>query len=137
MYDLQVVSLEDYALIAGRKQAEKFLENYPVCSPSTSDSVFEKNVNNGPVCVYKYLKEALEIYTRNASSGPARIGHVSPRRNIQTGIRLSRDLQLFDYASRRDLETEILQAVAEVLAEIIEIVVESDKGDEPYSLFNA
>ncbi|VBB29454.1 unnamed protein product [Acanthocheilonema viteae] len=125
-----IASLEDYSLMAAKKQAEKFLENYTVCSPSTSDNVFEKNVNNGPVYIYKYLEEALEIYTRSASSGLAGTGHISSRRSIQTGVRLSRGLQPFSYASRRDPETEMLQAVAEVLAEIIEIVVESDKGGQ-------
>uniref|UniRef100_A0A0R3S021 SANT domain-containing protein n=1 Tax=Elaeophora elaphi TaxID=1147741 RepID=A0A0R3S021_9BILA len=122
-----VASLENYSLMAAKKQTEKFLENYPVCSPSTSDNVFDKNVDNGPVHVYKYLEEALEVYTRNASNGLAGTVHISPQRSVQTGVRLSRSLQPFGYASRRDPETEMLQAVVEVLAEIIEVVVENDK----------
>ncbi|CAG9534167.1 unnamed protein product [Cercopithifilaria johnstoni] len=124
-----VAPLEDYSLVAAKKQAEKFLENYSICSPSTSDNVFEKNVNNEPAYIYKYLEEALEIYTHSAKSGLAGTGHMSPRRSIQTGVRLSRGLQPFGYASRRDPETEMLQAVAEVLAEIIETAIENDKSD--------
>ncbi|KAM3726204.1 DNA ligase [Dirofilaria immitis] len=96
-----VASLEDYSLMAAKKQTEKFLESYPICSPSTSDNVFEKNVDSGSVYVYKYLEEALEVYTRNVSSNSMGSDHISPQRSIQ--------------------------AVAEVLAEIIEIVVENDK----------
>lgn len=128
--------------MAAKKQAEKFLENYPICSPSTSDNVFEKNVDNGPVYVYKYLEEALEVYTRSASNGLAGTGRISPQRSMQTAVRLSRGLQPFGYANRRDPETEMLQAIAEVLAEIIEVVVENDKGNKwlplrDSSLFNA
>ncbi|VDN89880.1 unnamed protein product [Brugia pahangi] len=128
--DLQVASLDDYSLTAAKKQAEKFLENYPICSPSTSDNVFEKNVDNGPVYVYKYLEEALDIYTHRGNSRLVGTGHTSSQRCIQTGVRLSRGVQSFGCMSRRDPETEMLQAVAEVLAEIIEVVVENDIGDE-------
>uniref|UniRef100_A0A8R1XZ25 Uncharacterized protein n=1 Tax=Onchocerca volvulus TaxID=6282 RepID=A0A8R1XZ25_ONCVO len=122
-----VASLDDYSLMAAKKQTEKFLENYPVCSPSTSDNVFEKNVDNGPAYVYKYLEEALEVYMRSGSSNLVMPGHVSPQRSIQADVRLSRGLYPFGYANRRDPETEMLQAVAEILAEIIEIVIENDK----------
>ncbi|EJW85698.1 hypothetical protein WUBG_03393 [Wuchereria bancrofti] len=121
-----VASLDDYSLTAAKKQAEKFLENYPICSPSTSDNFFEKNVDNGPVYVYKYLEEALDIYTHSANNRLVETGHTSSQKCIQTGVRLSRGVQSFGCMSRRDPETEILQAVAEVLAEIIEVVVEND-----------
>lgn len=133
---MQIAALEDYSLMAAKKQTEGFLENYPVCSPSTSDNIFEKNIKNEPVYIYKYLEEALEIYTRSASSGLAGNGHILPRGSTQAGARLSRSIQPSSYASRRDPETEMLQAVAEILAEIIEIVVEKDKGGQLYSAFN-
>ncbi|VDO26537.1 unnamed protein product [Onchocerca flexuosa] len=134
-----VASLDDYSLMAAKKQTEKFLQNYLICSPSTSDNVFEENVDNGPVYFYKYLEEALEVYMRNGSSNLVMPDHLSPQKNIQTGVRLSRGLHPFGYASRRDPETEMLQAVAEILAEIIEIVIENDKegpedGNEQHRL---
>uniref|UniRef100_A0A915PUK4 Uncharacterized protein n=1 Tax=Setaria digitata TaxID=48799 RepID=A0A915PUK4_9BILA len=128
-----VAPLEDYSLIAAKRQAEKFLENYPICPPSTSDNIFEKNIDNGPAYVYKYLEEALEACTRVGSNGLAGTGHASFQESTQTGVRLSRTLQPLGCLSRRDPETEMLQAVAEVLAEIIEVVIENDeeeKGEE-------
>lgn len=132
---MQVASLDDYSIVAAKKQTENFLENYPVCSPSTSDNIF-KDIDGEPVCLYKYLDEALKAYTHRAISDVVGSGCISPQGSKQTGSGSSRGLQSFCCTARRDPETEMLQAVAEILAEIIEVVVGHDKGSEVCLLFH-
>lgn len=88
--------------------------------------MYEKHMSNGAAQPYSNVEEAMEVPSGIACSVLPGISLASSRRTAQTSCRFSRDLQTGSCATRRDPETEMLQAVAEVLAEIIEVVVDGD-----------
>ncbi|VDN07758.1 unnamed protein product [Thelazia callipaeda] len=118
--------LETYSILAAEKQSKRLLDKYPVCSPSTSDILVQENVNCG-FSNSEYLKESLEIYTHSSDVSMKERRHVVLRRSFHSDVRLPRNPRSVTYISRRDPETEILQAVAEALAEIIEVVIQEDE----------
>ncbi|VDN18298.1 unnamed protein product [Gongylonema pulchrum] len=134
-----IAMLEEYSLATAEKQTKEFFAHcQPGCSsasPSLSsssssslilDELYKKHWPNAPPHAFKYIKQATEAALH------ACFGLTMPPEIAQQTVTISSRSQADgggSCGSRRDPETEMMQAVAECFAQVVEDVVSNaDKG---------